>query len=179
MQVESQDAPGSIAVASGELAKIELGGDEGGVDDGPCRAYALNSITKQTVQVFFLTVGLFMFGHAILTPLLMVLAMITGDFLGMSLTAYNVRGSPMPNAWQIGNLTIAGVITGIGELAFCTPVLAFGAWSLLDIGTQRTLAFIVIVFANQTTTYTKSRTPAVVVLLPELLGSSCRPPSIF
>ena len=56
--------------------------------------YTLNSITKKTVQVLFLAVGLVMTGHAILTPLLMVLVMITGDFLGMALTTDNVRPSP-------------------------------------------------------------------------------------
>src|SRR5580658_888181 len=118
-------------------------------------SYTLNSITKKTVQVLFLVIGLIMTGQAILTPLLMVLIMITGDFLGMSLTTDNVRPSPMPNVWQIGNLTIAGVIMGLGELVFCTSVLAFGAYRLgFDIGALRTLAFILIVFGNQATMYT-------------------------
>ena len=81
--------------------------------------------------------------------------MITGDFLGMSLTTDNVRPSPMPNAWRIGNLTVAGIIMGIGELVFCAGVLAFGAYRMgFDIGALRTLAFIVIVFGNQATMYT-------------------------
>ena len=118
-------------------------------------SYALNSITKKTVQVLFLAVGLFLTGQAILTPLLMVLIMITGDFLGMSLTTDNVRPSPQPNAWRIGSLTIAGVAMGIGELAFCTCVLAFGIYRMgFDISALRTLAFVVIVFGNQSTTYT-------------------------
>jgi len=74
-----------------------------------------------TVQVLFLGVGLVMTEHAILTPLLMVFIMITGDFLGMSLTTDNVRPSPTPNTWQIGRLTVAGVIMGIGEWRFARP----------------------------------------------------------
>jgi H+-transporting ATPase len=117
--------------------------------------YTLNSMTKKIVQVLFLAVGLIMTGHAILTPLLMVVIMITGDFLGMSLTTDNVRPSPMPNAWQIGNLTVAGVIMGVGELVFCTSVLVFGAYRIgFDIESLRTLAFVAIVFGNQATTYT-------------------------
>jgi H+-transporting ATPase len=117
--------------------------------------YTLNSITKKAVQVLFLMVGLIMTGHAILTPLLMVLIMITGDFLGMSMTTDNVRPSPQPNEWQIGHLTIAGVMMGVGELIFCVAVLAFGAYRLvLGIDALRTLTFIVIVFGNQATTYT-------------------------
>jgi H+-transporting ATPase len=105
--------------------------------------------------VLFLAIGLIMTGQAILTPLLMVLIMITGDFLGMSLTTDNVRPSPMPNAWRIGNLTVAGVIIGLSELVFCTSVLAFDAYRLgFDISALRTLAFVVIVFGNQATMYT-------------------------
>ena len=52
----------------------------------------------------------------ILTPMLMVIVMITGDFLGMSLTTDHVRPSPLPNAWRIGRLTVAGVFMGIADL---------------------------------------------------------------
>jgi len=66
-----------------------------------------------------------------------------------------VRPSPAPNAWQIGNLTIAGVIMGIGELFFCIAVLAFGLYRMrFGIDALQTLAFVVIVFGNQATTYT-------------------------
>jgi H+-transporting ATPase len=117
--------------------------------------YTLNSVTKKIVQVLFLAAGLIMTGHAILTPMLMVIIMITGDFLGMSLTTDNVRPSPRPNAWRVGNLTIAGVFMGLSELVFCTAVLAIGKFRLgLGIDTLRTLAFVVIVFGNQATTYT-------------------------
>ncbi len=81
--------------------------------------------------------------------------MITGDFLGMSLTTDNVRPSAKPNAWRIGKLTAAGVIMGAGELIFCTSVLVFGIYRMrFDIDSLRTLAFVAIVFGNQATTYT-------------------------
>ena len=51
----------------------------------------------------------------------MVLIMITGDFLGMALTTYNVRPSPAPNTWRIGNLTVAGVTMGLGSWFFARP----------------------------------------------------------
>jgi H+-transporting ATPase len=60
-------------------------------------------VIKKIVQVLFLAVSLVMTGHAILTPMLMVILMITGDFLAMSLTTDNVRPSPMLNAWRIVN----------------------------------------------------------------------------
>jgi len=53
--------------------------------------------------------------------MLMVIVMLTGDFLSMSLTTDNVRPSQKPNAWSIGKLTVAGVILGVCLLGFCTP----------------------------------------------------------
>src|ERR1700683_3024916 len=117
--------------------------------------YTLNSVTKKTVQVLFLGAGLIMTGHAILTPMLMVIIMITGDFLGMSLTTDNVRPSPTPSVWRVGRLTIAGVFMGVSELLFCTAVLAIAKFRLgFGIETLQTVAFLVIVYGNQATTYT-------------------------
>ena len=76
----------------------------------------------QQAYAFTLVVGLIMTGQAILTPLLMVIVMVTGDFLSMSLTTDNVRPSPMPNSWRIGSLTTAGVVMGACLLAFCSGV---------------------------------------------------------
>jgi H+-transporting ATPase len=150
----AKSAAGMVLTEPG-LAGIVAAVKEGRITFQRILSYTLNSITKKTVQVLFLAIGLLMTGHAILTPLLMVLIMITGDFLGMSLTTDNVRPSAAPNAWQIGNLTIAGVIMGVGELLFCTAILALGAYRMgFAISTLQTLAFVVIVFGNQATTYT-------------------------
>jgi len=150
----AKSAAGMVLTEPG-LAGIVAAVKEGRVTFQRILTYTLNSITKKTVQVLFLAVGLVMTGHAILTPLLMVLIMIFGDFLGMAITTDNVRPSPMPNAWRIGSLTVGGAVMGFGELVFCTSVLAFGAYRMgFDIGTLRTLAFVAIVFGNQATTYT-------------------------
>jgi H+-transporting ATPase len=150
----AKSAAGMVLTEPG-LAGIVAAVKEGRTTFQRILSYTLNSITKKTVQVLFLAIGLLMTGHAILTPLLMVLIMITGDFLGMSLTTDNVRPSPAPNAWQIGNLTIAGVLMGIGELMFCVTVLAFGLYRMrFGIEALQTLTFIAIVFGNQATTYT-------------------------
>jgi len=150
----AKSAAGMVLTAPG-LGGIVAAVKEGRVTYQRILSYTLNSITKKIVQVLFLAIGLVMTGHAILTPLLMVLIMITGDFLGMALTTDNVRPSPSPNAWRIGNLTIAGVVMGTGELAFCVSVLAFGDYRMgFGIGALQTLAFVAVVFGNQATTYT-------------------------
>ena len=142
------------------LTKPGLGGIVASVKEGRMAfqrilTYALNSVTKKTVQILLLAAGLVMTGHAILTPMLMVIIMLTGDLLGMSLATDNVRPSPVPNAWRIGTLTVAGVVMGIAELAFCTAAVAFGKYRMgLGLDALRTLAFVAVVFGNQATTYT-------------------------
>jgi H+-transporting ATPase len=117
--------------------------------------YTVNSVTKKIVQVVFLAVGLLITGQAILTPMLMVIIMITGDFLGMSLTTDNVSPSRTPSVWRVGALTLAGVFMGLSELLFCVAALALGKFQLgLGIDALRTLAFVAIVFGSQATTYT-------------------------
>ena len=154
------------------MTKPGLGGIVASVKEGRVTfqrilTYTLNSVNKKIVQVLFLAVGLVMTGHAILTPMLMVIIMLTGDVLGMSLTTDNVRPSPLPNRWRIGALTIAGVFMGVCELIFCTAVLAVAKFRLgFGIDMLRTLAFVVIVFGNQATTYTNRER--------QRLGS-CRP----
>jgi H+-transporting ATPase len=106
------------------------------------------------VQVLFLTAGLILTGQAILTPMLMVILMVTGDFLAMSLTTDNVRPSPTPNAWRIGPMMIAGVVMGVGELIFCIAVLATGKFRLeLGIEALRTLSLVSLVFGNAAMLY--------------------------
>jgi H+-transporting ATPase len=149
----AKSAAGIVLTEPG-LGGIVASVKEGRVTFQRILTYALNSINKKVVQVLFLVVGLFMTGYAILTPMLMVIIMITGDFLGMSLTTDNVRPSLLPNAWRIGRLTIAGIFMGIAELIFCSTILSIGIFGMgFDIGELRTLAFVVIVFGHQATTY--------------------------
>jgi H+-transporting ATPase len=96
-----------------------------------------------------------MTGHAVLTPLLMALIMIVGDALGMSLATDNVRPSAHPNRWRVGRLTAAGAIMGTGQLIFSVGILAIGCFvAHWDQPRLQTLAFLIIVFGNQATTYT-------------------------
>ena len=77
----AKSAAGMVLTEPG-LAGIVAAVREGRVIFQRIQTYTLNSIIKKIVTVLFLIVGLIMTGHAILTPLLMVIVMITGDFLG-------------------------------------------------------------------------------------------------
>ncbi|MDE2260180.1 MAG: HAD-IC family P-type ATPase [Betaproteobacteria bacterium] len=149
----AKSAAGMVLTEPG-LAGIVAAIKEGRVTFQRIQTYALNLIIKKIVTVLFLALGLIITGHAILTPLLMVIVMITGDFLSMSLTTDNVRPSPQPNSWYIGKLTIAGIAMGTCLLVFCTGVLLIGKFKInLGIGEMRTLSFAALVLGSQATLY--------------------------
>jgi len=149
----AKSAAGVVLTEAG-LSGIVAAVKEGRITFQRILTYTLNSVMKKILQVLLLAVGLVMTGHAVLTPMLMVIVMITGDFLSMSLTTDRVRPSKMPNSWQIGRITIAGVILGVCFLAFSTAILATGKFELhLNIEALRTLSVVGIVFGSQATTY--------------------------
>ena len=117
--------------------------------------YTLRSVTRKIDQLLFLTFGLVLTGHAILTPQLMVILMLTGDLLAMSSSTDRVNPSPTPNTWRIDHVTLAGGIFGLCNLLFCGAVLTIGKLVLgLDTEAVRTLAAIVLVFSGQAVLYT-------------------------
>ncbi len=149
----AKSAAGVVLTEAG-LSGIVAAVKEGRITFQRILSYTLNSVMKKIVQVLLLAAGLVMTGHAVLTPMLMVIVMITGDFLSMSLTTDRVRPSKMPNSWQIGKITIAGVILGVCFLVFSTAILAVGKFELhLGIEALRTLSAVGIVFGSQATTY--------------------------
>lgn len=114
--------------------------------------YTLRSLTTKLSQMLLLVAGLAMIGHAILTPRLMAILMITGDFLAMSATTDNVRPSERPNAWHVNNVTLLGVVLAICNVMFATAVVAVGYFRLgLARPQLRTLAAVTLTFVSQAT----------------------------
>lgn len=135
---------------SGIVASIK----EGRITFQRILSYIINSVCKKIVQVLLLAAGLLITGHAVLTPMLMVILMITGDFLTMALTTDRVRPSPTPNSWNIGRITAAAVLLGLCFLAFCIALLLTGKFKLhLDIPALQTLSAVAIVYGSQAMIY--------------------------
>jgi H+-transporting ATPase len=106
------------------------------------------------VQVSFVAVGLVITGEAILTPMLMVLMMVTGDLLAMSSATDRVRPSPSPSVWNIASLSKAAIGLGIVDLGFCVGCLwtahyVFG----LSNASLRTVTVVTLVFSGQALFY--------------------------
>jgi H+-transporting ATPase len=117
--------------------------------------YVLKSVTHKFLGALFLLAGILMTGHAVLTPLLLVISMITGDFLSMLATTDNVNISKNPSVWNVGHLTVGGICLGICDLAFCTGVLAVGKYRLgFDVGELQTLSIVTLIFSGQAILYT-------------------------
>ncbi|MGC9271394.1 MAG: HAD-IC family P-type ATPase, partial [Acidiphilium sp.] len=149
----AKSAAGMVLTDPG-LVGIVAAVKEGRITFQRIQTYTLNTIIRKLATVLFLAVGLLITSHAILTPLLIVIYLVTGDFLSMSLTTDHVHPSTIPNVWRIGSLTIAGIIVGIGLLAFCTATLLVGTlWLHLPLASLRTLTFLALVFGSQTSIY--------------------------
>jgi H+-transporting ATPase len=149
----AKSAAGIVLTTAG-LSGIVAAVREGRLTYQRILTYTLNSFTKKITNVLFITLGLVITGHAILTPMLMVIIMITGDFLGMSVTTDNVRPSSTPSVWQIAKLTKAGVVMGLCFLAFCTGSLLIGKYSL-GLGTAQfqTLCATTLIFGGEAVLY--------------------------
>jgi H+-transporting ATPase len=141
------------------LTEPGLGGILAAVEEGRATfqrilTYTINALLKKIEMALFIGAGLVMTGHAVLTPILMVLLLVTNDFLTMSLSTDRARPSPRPDVWRIDAITKAAVALGLVKLAFSTAVLAFGYFGLgLAIGQLRTLAFFTMVVDAQATVY--------------------------
>jgi H+-transporting ATPase len=149
----AKSAAGVVLTEAG-LGGIVAAVKEGRVTFQRILSYTLRSTTMKITQVLLLAIGLVMTGHAVLTPMLMVIVMITGDFLAMSLTTDRVRPSTMPNSWRIGRITIASAILALFFLAFCTTVVAIGQFKLrLSVSEVQTLSVVAIIYGSQAMMY--------------------------
>jgi hypothetical protein len=143
-----------LAVAAGPAAKLQMIGlialSDPPREDSTALIAELAGLGVRT----FLATGLIITGKSILTPMLVVLMMVTGDFLAISSSTDNVRPSPTPSVWKISRLTAAGVIMGAVDLLFCVACFSTGRVLLdLDIGTLQTLTVVTLVFSGQAVFY--------------------------
>jgi H+-transporting ATPase len=138
--------------------------------------YAFNMLTKKFEIVLFLAAGLLLTGHAVMTPVLMVLMLVTNDFLAMSLTTDRASPSPSPSIWHMRNITGAGVVLGACKLMFSIAMLALGKLALgLGAAELQTFAFITLVFGSQGLMYVVRERRSLWSSMPSkwVVGSSC------
>ena len=86
----AKSAAGIVLTEPG-LGGIVAAVEEGRVTFQRILTYTFRSIVHKVVQVLFLLAGLVISGSAVLTPLLMVMMMVAGDFFALSSSTDNVR----------------------------------------------------------------------------------------
>jgi H+-transporting ATPase len=146
-------AAGMIMTEPG-LAGIVFAVQEGRIAFQRLLTYTLNMLVKKIEIVLFLAIGLGLTGDPVLTPVLMVLMMMTNDFLAMSLTTDRASPAPSPSIWRMSNITRAAVILSACKLGFSAAMVAFGKHQLgLGAAELQTLAFVTLVFGAQALLY--------------------------
>jgi H+-transporting ATPase len=116
--------------------------------------YTLMILVNKCVTLIVLGAGLIITGHAVLTPLLQALSMLTNDFVTMARAADRARPSAYPNVWRVRNLMLAAVPLGSFRLVYLVAILGFGwYWLRLSPDEMQTLTFTMLVFAGQGNVY--------------------------
>jgi len=116
--------------------------------------YTLMILVNKCVTLIVLGVGLIITGHAVLTPFLQALAMLTNDFVTMARAADRARPSPYPNAWRVRNLMLAAVPLGAFRLLYLVAILSLSWYALgLSADQMQTMTFVMLGFAGQGNVY--------------------------
>ncbi len=150
-----------VAKAAGGVVLTEpgLGGIVACIKEGRSAfqrvlTYTLIILINKCVTLIVLGAGLIITGHAVLTPLLQALSMLTNDFVTMARVADRARPSPYPNVWRVRNLTLAAIPLGAFRLLYLVTVLCLGwYWLRLSPDEMQTLTFTMLVFAGQGNVY--------------------------
>jgi H+-transporting ATPase len=146
-------AAGMVLTEPG-LAGVVFAVREGRIGFQRLLAFTFNMLVKKLEIVLFLALGLVLTGHAVLTPALMVLMLMTNDFLAMSLTTDRASRAPSPATWRMRNITLGAAALSTCKLGFSLSVLAFGKFHLgLRPGELQTLALLTLVFGAQALLY--------------------------
>ena len=141
---------GGMVLTEPGLAGIVFAVREGRVGFRRLLTYAFNMLTKKIEIVLFLAIGLVLTGQAVMTPVMMVLMLLTNDVLAMSLTTDRATASPSPSIWRMRNVTGAAIVLGACKLAFSTVMLAAGKYQFgLGPMTLQTFAFVTLLFGSQ------------------------------
>lgn len=116
--------------------------------------FTLMILVNKCVTLLVFGFGLIVTGHAVLTPFLQALAMLTNDFVTMARAADRARPSPYPNAWRVRNLMLAAIPLGSFRLLYLLAILSL-CWVALRLNPEQmqTLTFVMLGFAGQGNVY--------------------------
>ncbi|WP_240097740.1 plasma-membrane proton-efflux P-type ATPase [Thermomonas flagellata] len=115
--------------------------------------YTLNKVLRTLQIVLFLTLGLVVTGHFVISPLLIVLMLFANDFVSMSIAGDHAHPAPRPQRWQVGKLMGAAALLAVPSLLFAAVFYAWAARQGLDQAQLQTVVFLLLVLGNQAGIY--------------------------
>ncbi|MDY0329745.1 MAG: plasma-membrane proton-efflux P-type ATPase [Thiomonas sp.] len=115
--------------------------------------YTLNKVLRTLEIVVFLTLGLLLTGHFVISPLLIVLMLFANDFATMSIATDRVHPSAQPQRWQVGRLMGASIVLAVFSLLFAWVVYVWAQAQGLSLAQLQTVVFLILVFGNQAGIY--------------------------
>jgi H+-transporting ATPase len=143
-------AAAAMVLTEPGLSGIVFAVREGRIGFRRLLTYTFNMLTKKIEIVLFLAIGLVMTGQAVMTPVMMVLMLVTNDILAMSLTTDRATPSPSPSRWRMRSITAAAVVLGACKLGFSTAMLWVAKFKLgLSPSALQTFAFVTVLFGSQ------------------------------
>jgi H+-transporting ATPase len=146
-------AAGMVMTETG-LAGIVHAVREGRVGFQRLLTYTFNMLVKKFEILLLLALGLGLTGYPVLTPVLVVLMLMTNDFLAMSLTTDRSSPASSPSSWRMRDITSAAMVLGLCKLAFSAAILVTGRNLLALQGKElQTLALVTLIFGAQALLY--------------------------
>jgi H+-transporting ATPase len=115
--------------------------------------YTLNKVLRTLEIVVFLTFGLLLTGHFVISPLLIVLMLFANDFATMSIATDRVHPSAQPQHWQVRRLMGASIVLAVLSLLFAWGVYVWAQAQGLSLAQLQTVVFLILVFGNQAGIY--------------------------
>ncbi|MCW3694342.1 MULTISPECIES: HAD-IC family P-type ATPase [Burkholderia cepacia complex] len=116
--------------------------------------YTLNMLVKKIEVVLLMAYGLIALHQPVITPMIMIILLVTNDFLTMSLTTDHVEPRREPQNWNMKQIVFTAAFFGGCKLVFSAGVVAVGAFGgQLPPHAVQTLAFLAIAFGNQSMIY--------------------------
>ena len=115
--------------------------------------YTLNKVLRTLEIVIFLTFGLLLSGHFVISPLLIVLMLFANDFATMSIATDRVRPAAKPQRWQVRKLMGASIVLAVLTLLFALGLYLWAQARGLSLAQLQTVVFLILVFGNQAGIY--------------------------
>ncbi len=117
-------------------------------------AYALSTLLKKFEMGLVIAAALLLFGQAVMTPLLMVLLLVSNDFLTMALVADHVRPAALPERSAPRPYVLAALGLGLAKAVFSLVVLWAGLRGFaIAPATAPSLAFLVLTLGSQASAF--------------------------